>query len=58
MCCSALQYVWMETGQVALCVYSRLQNDRCTAVNGSVFTEWTTERLSFVWERRAIIVSG
>jgi len=58
MCCNALQYVQMETGQVALCVYSRLQNARYTAVNGTVFTEWTTERLCFVWERRALIVSG
>jgi len=39
-------------------VHSRLPNSRYTAVNCTVFTEGTTERLCFVWEWRAIIVTG
>jgi hypothetical protein len=30
-------------------VYSRLQQARCTAVNGSDFTNYTTERLFYLW---------
>jgi hypothetical protein len=56
ICCNALQFAWMETRSGGS-VYSRLNNARCTAVNGSVFTECTTDRLCFMWERRAIIVT-
>jgi len=58
MCRNVFQYMYMET-RPGGSVYSRLSDSRCTAVNGTVFTEYTTERrLCFVWERRTTIVTG
>ena len=49
--CNCRQYLALTVSGIFVggCVYSRLQHSRCTAVNGSDFTKYTTDRLFYLW---------